>query len=58
MAKKRKLEFSGPKWNEPLTHASADQGCQIFLGAWLQNRKNVPDELKMYQMVLRYPEWP
>jgi hypothetical protein len=26
------------------------QGCQIFLGAWYQNRKNVPKEHKMYQM--------
>jgi hypothetical protein len=27
-----------------------EQGCQIFLGAWYQNRKNVPNEYKMYQM--------
>jgi hypothetical protein len=27
-----------------MTH---DQGCQIFLGTWYQNGKNVPDEHKM-----------
>jgi hypothetical protein len=26
------------------------QGCQIFLGKYYQNMKNVPNEHKMYQM--------
>jgi hypothetical protein len=30
------------------------QGCQIFGGAWYQNRKNVPNQHKMYQMVIKY----
>jgi hypothetical protein len=29
-----------------------EQGCQIFSG------KNVPNEHKMYQMVIKYPKWP
>jgi hypothetical protein len=32
------------------------QGCQILLGTWYQNRKNVPNEHKMYQMVTTYPK--
>jgi hypothetical protein len=33
-----------------------DQGCQIFLGEYYPNRKNVPNEHKMYQMVIKYPK--
>jgi hypothetical protein len=29
------------------------QGCQIFLWAWW---KNVPNEYKMYKMVINYPK--
>jgi hypothetical protein len=37
----------------------AGQGCQIFLGTLFQNlRKNVPNEYKMYQMVIKYPKPP
>jgi hypothetical protein len=32
-----------------------DQGCQIFLDKWYQNRKNVPNEYKMYKMVKNIP---
>jgi hypothetical protein len=31
------------------------QGCQIFLGTWYQNRKNVPNKHRMYQMVKNIP---
>jgi hypothetical protein len=34
------------------------QGCQIFLGAWCQNRKNVPNAYKMYQMAIKYLKSP
>jgi hypothetical protein len=34
------------------------QGCQIFHGALYQNRKKLPNEQKMYQMVIRYPKFP
>jgi hypothetical protein len=34
-----------------------DRGCQMFLGTWYQNRKNVPNEYKMYQMVLNIPNF-
>jgi hypothetical protein len=34
----------------------SDQGCQIFLGTWNQNRKNVPNQHKMYQVIIKYPE--
>jgi hypothetical protein len=33
----------------------ADQGCQIFLDAGYQNRKNVPNKLTM---VIKYPKCP
>jgi hypothetical protein len=43
--------------NPPITflpdtsgHTDHEQGCQIFLGAWHQNRKNVQNEHTMYQM--------
>jgi hypothetical protein len=32
------------------------RGCQIFLGTWYQNRKNVPNQHKMYPMVIKYPK--
>jgi hypothetical protein len=38
--------------------ASLGQGCQIFIGAWYQNRKNVPNEHKTYQMVIKFSKWP
>jgi hypothetical protein len=34
------------------------QGCHIFLGAWYRNRKNVPDEHKVYLMVIKHPICP
>jgi hypothetical protein len=34
------------------------QGCQIFLGARYQNRKNVPNEHKIGQMVIKYTKCP
>jgi hypothetical protein len=34
-----------------------EQCCQIFLGAAYQNRKNVPNNHKIYQMVTKYTEW-
>jgi hypothetical protein len=41
-----------------------DKACQIFLGAWYQNRKkwpkwaqNVPNGHKMYQMVIKCTKW-
>jgi hypothetical protein len=34
------------------------QGCQIFLGARYQNRKNVPNEHTIYQMVIKYSKCP
>jgi hypothetical protein len=36
----------------------AAQGCQIFVGKWYQNRKNVPKERLMYKVVIKYPNWP
>jgi hypothetical protein len=33
------------------------QGCQIFLGTWYQNRKNVPNGHKMYQMDTKCTKW-
>jgi hypothetical protein len=32
--------------------SSSSQGCQIFVGTWYQNRKNVSNEHKMYPMVI------
>jgi hypothetical protein len=34
------------------------QVCQIFLGSAYQNGKNIPDDDKMYPMVLKNTEWP
>jgi hypothetical protein len=34
------------------------QGCQILLGVGYQDWKNVPNEHKMYQMVMKFPKWP
>jgi hypothetical protein len=34
------------------------RGCQIFHGTGYQKQKNVPNQLKMYQMVIKYPECP
>jgi hypothetical protein len=32
-----------------------NQGCDICLCTWYQNRKNAPNEHKMHQLVLKYP---
>jgi hypothetical protein len=32
----------------------ADQGCQIFLGSTNQNWENIPNDLKMDQMAVKY----
>jgi hypothetical protein len=34
-----------------------EQCCQIFLGAAYQNRKNVPNNYKMYQIAIKYTKW-
>jgi hypothetical protein len=34
----------------------SEQGCQIFLDAWYQNRKNVQIEHNMYRMVTKSPK--
>jgi hypothetical protein len=33
------------------------QVCQIFLGTWYQNRENVPNGHKMYQMDTKCTKW-
>jgi hypothetical protein len=38
--------------------ASADQGCQISIGTAYQNRKNVPNHHKIYQMAITYSKVP
>jgi hypothetical protein len=38
--------------------ANHRQGCQIFIGPRYQNRKNVPNEHKMYQMVIKCTKCP
>jgi hypothetical protein len=38
--------------------ACGKQGCQIFLVAWYQNRKKLPNEHKIYKMVINYPKCP
>jgi hypothetical protein len=48
--KKKKRVMTRRRFRDP-----HDQGCQIFLGACYQNRKNVPNEPKMFQMVIKYP---
>jgi hypothetical protein len=35
-----------------------NQGCQIFLGTWNQNRKNVPNGHKISQISVKYSKWP
>jgi hypothetical protein len=35
--------------------ASADQGCQIYIGTAYQNRKSVPNHHKIYQMAVIIP---
>jgi hypothetical protein len=35
-----------------------NQGCQINLGARYQKCKNVPNQQKVYQMVIQYPKCP
>jgi hypothetical protein len=37
---------------------SDEQGCQIFLGTIYQNGKNIPNEPKIYKMILKYTKWP
>jgi hypothetical protein len=34
------------------------QGCQIFLGAWYQNRKKCTKWTQLYKMVIKYPQCP
>jgi hypothetical protein len=34
------------------------QGCQIFLDATYQNRKNISNDHKIYQMATNYAKWP
>jgi hypothetical protein len=43
-------------WKSYITITHWVQGCPIFIGPWYQNRKNVPDEHKMFQMVIKYPK--
>jgi hypothetical protein len=38
---------SGRSRREKKNNSTWKQGCQIFLGAWYQNRKNVPNEHKI-----------
>jgi hypothetical protein len=34
------------------------QGCQIFVGTGFQNLENLPNQHKMYQMVIKFPKCP
>jgi hypothetical protein len=34
------------------------QGCQIFRGTTYQNGENLPNDHKIYQMVVKYSKWP
>jgi hypothetical protein len=45
-------------WWIPVSATAGKQGCQIFVGTWYQNRKNVPNQHEIYQMVIKIPEGP
>jgi hypothetical protein len=49
--KKKQINKKGCRVSE-----APEQGCQIVLDAVYKNEKNVPNEYKMYQMVLKYPK--
>jgi hypothetical protein len=57
-------ENEAPKSYFSLTQSacnSVHHDCQIFLSSWFQNWKNVPNEHKMDQMIIKYPnysKWP
>jgi hypothetical protein len=34
------------------------QGCQIFIGTTYQNRKNIPNDQKLYEIATKYTKWP
>jgi hypothetical protein len=34
------------------------QGCQIFLGTKYQNRENIPNQHKIFQISTKYTKWP
>jgi hypothetical protein len=47
------------------TNTYVDQGCQIFLGTWYQNRtkctkstQHIPNGHKISQMPVKYSKWP
>jgi hypothetical protein len=35
-----------------------NQGCQIFLGTTYQIKKNVPNDLQIYKVAIKYTIWP
>jgi hypothetical protein len=55
-AEKKNLQvhFTPTGWSS----AVLKQGCQIFLGKTIQNVKNIPNDHKMYQIVIKYTIWP
>jgi hypothetical protein len=36
----------------------ASEHCQIFLGTTHPNRKNIPNNFKIYQVDIKYTRWP
>jgi hypothetical protein len=50
--------FPYPATKRPFYVHTYIQGCHIFLVTKYQNRENIPNDHKIYQMAIKYFQWP